>query len=851
MIERARDFSARYPVAPLVWLAYLVVPIEGWGLFSGRPLGGFGGLALAAFCWLWWVRRSLPFPLLAVAALVAKIALGATLLVPRGFDAKYYANAAFAAPIERGTEPADRSSTRTDRQLSFLGGADGDLPVYFLNDNTRFNFYLPNEPAREGLPVSAVWEGWLRVDRAGVRRLYVRNPGGRVEMTIGDDVSVTIPPSSIGWTGYPTLRVGLHRIRISLSIPQGGARTFAAGWTVEGRERPFDAAVVFRQPVTPIGLAADTVLRVISTAFDAILGACLVVGMLSAFVSGWRRLTKSAGARDALAIAWVAVTTEALLIAWPFRHWMATLSGGDDWLSYETMARDIGLNGLWMTAGAALGKGAPFYYQPLYPYFVAATHWLFGDDLYGLLFMQRLLVGGTVIALWRATAALFGERVGCAGLVAALVIVYEKVGPSSGVLLSELLFVPLICLWALLLVRLAKSPKPALSSAAVAGVVGGLATLTRSTLMLGWLLALPLVAISLARTKRVGRIVGVLAAALVAVTLLATARNWVVVRQFVLVSSSGPTNLFFGNRPATPIVVPPPHKATYERLGVDPNLQLVIEYARQSPGAFLEGWRRKTAYALGSFETLAPGEGRSLFYMAVSAAALVGVLLLAARLTWLRGAGLASLIPLSLALPHLAVIVIITVYGERTLLPFYALLVPYVGIVAFGAHQVLWRLVGPGIGLLVCLALAGVSAWRFLGGGPEIDLPVMAIAALLWNVCAYGVPRLPMPAAAVYGALAIGLCLWAAVLGTADAALAGRLGLLFLVTALCSSVSMNGGSRLRVPDRPLLVGMSAVITVLTVVALQRLAAGVPAVILAGLVVGLVQPLSDDARVHHR
>lgn len=50
-------------LAPFVWLAYLVVPIEGWGLFHGRPLGGFDALALAAFCWLWWMRRPAPFAL--------------------------------------------------------------------------------------------------------------------------------------------------------------------------------------------------------------------------------------------------------------------------------------------------------------------------------------------------------------------------------------------------------------------------------------------------------------------------------------------------------------------------------------------------------------------------------------------------------------------------------------------------------------------------------------------------------------------------------------------------------------------------------------------------------------------
>ena len=86
----------RARLAPLLWIAYLVVPVQGWGLFHGRPLGGFDALVLAALCWLWWRRKTLPLPLLAVVALIAKIALGATLLAPRGFDAKYYANAAFA-----------------------------------------------------------------------------------------------------------------------------------------------------------------------------------------------------------------------------------------------------------------------------------------------------------------------------------------------------------------------------------------------------------------------------------------------------------------------------------------------------------------------------------------------------------------------------------------------------------------------------------------------------------------------------------------------------------------------------------------------------------------------------------
>lgn len=839
---------------PFIWLAYLVVPIEGWGLFHGRPLGGLGALALAALCWLWWVRRSLPFAPLAIVALAAKIALGATLLTPRGFDARYYANAEFAGAPEADTEPCDRAFTRTDARLRFGGPEDADLPVYFLNDSSRFNFYLPNQPDRSTLPVSVIWEGWLRITRAGMQRMYVRTAGAHVVMTAGDDFSATISPSTTEWVGYANLNAGFQRIRISLSIPQGVARRFEAGRTVDGREEPFDTGVMFRRSNTATGIAADWLLRAISTAFDLMVCGWLVVGVLRALGAAWRRITILPAAADALTIASAAAVVDAILFAGPILHKMVTLSGGNDWLTYETMARDIGLHGLWMAGGAALGHGHAFYFQPLYPYFVAATHWLFGGDLYGVYFVQRLLTAGTVIALWRLTAALFGEPVGSAGLLAGIVVAYEKVGPWSGVMLSELLFLPLVCVWALLLVRLAKTEQPSLWSAGAAGAVGGLATLTRSPLMLGSALALPLVALSLARTKRAGRIVVVLAVTLMAFTSLATVRNWVVAREFVLVSSSGSINLVIGNEPPRPVVVPAWRRATYERFGFDPNVQTVVEYARQLPRAFLDGWRRKAAYTLGSFATLAPEAGRSAFYMGLSLIAAIGVLLLTARPSWLRGAGPASLIPMSLALAHFAVLVVIfpTVYGDRLLLPFYGLLVPYVGIAAFGAHRAFWRLAGPMTGVVMWLALFGLCAWRLVGGAPEIDVPVVTIAVLVWGLCVYGVPRLPASAAAVYGTLAIGLCIWSAVRGTAGVEQAVRLDGLFLAAAVCSRVMVDGVSTLRVPERPMLAWLAACITALTLAALHVSAASATVMTLSGLAVGaagsLLGPSAGTRRV---
>jgi 4-amino-4-deoxy-L-arabinose transferase-like glycosyltransferase len=769
-------------LAPFVWLAYLVIPIEGWGLFSGRPLGGAGAVALAIVCWLWWVRRSLPVPLLAVAALVAKIALGAALLAPRGFDARYYANASFAEPLERSTEPAGPSFTRTDRRLCFAGGCDADLPVYFLNDNRRFNFYLPTEPSRESLPVSAIWEGWLRVPRTGLWRLYARNPGGQVEMSVGDQFSVKIPPSPAGWVGYPTLTAGLTRVRISLSIPQGGSREFAAGWTVDGREEPFDESSVLRDPVSRVRLAADWVVRAGSMAFDFVLSALLFGAVLGALRSAWRGLTASPGIRDALAIGWAAVIVDGLLFAWPRLHRMITLSGGDDWLTYETRARDIALNSIWMLNGMTVGQGTPFFEMPFYPYFLAATHWLFGDDLYGAFLLQRVLLGGAVVALWRLTAALFGERVGGAGLVAALVIVYEKVAPRSGMLLTETLFVPLVCILAFLLVRLARSEQPSWRLAAAAGAVGGLATLTRSTLMMGWPPALLLTLISLRPSKRAFKTVALLVVVLMAVISMATIRNWVVARKFVLINAYGSFNLFLANVPQGEIPVPAEHKAEYDRWHLDRHLQMVVEHARQSPGVFFERFRRRAAYAFGAFDD----PGRSVFYTAIWVIALLGLLCLARPPSWVPRAGPASLIPLSLAVMHMAVLIMtfVSVYGDRLLLTFYVLLTPYVAIALFAAHRALWSAAPRIVGWLAWTALLAVTMWWYRGRLLQLNVPLLAVAVAVWSACVFGLARLPRLGALAYGALAVGLSVWIVAYGRADIEHPIRMILLLAVVSL-------------------------------------------------------------------
>jgi hypothetical protein len=163
---------------------------------------------------------------------------------------------------------------------------------------------------------------------------------------------------------------------------------------------------------------------------------------------------------------------------------------------------------------------------------------------------------------------------------------------------------------------------------------------------------------------------------MMATTSLALVRNWIVAHKFVPISSEGSVVLFLGNPPPD-MTIPAEHHTQYDRLGLDLYARAVVEYARQQPRALVRGLGRKALYTLGWFERLHPGAGTSAFYIATWMAALAGVV----ALWWLRPAPpLAVLvIPLLVAASHFAAVVLFLpdVYGDRLIMPFYMLIVPY------------------------------------------------------------------------------------------------------------------------------------------------------------------------------
>jgi hypothetical protein len=170
--------------------------------------------------------------------------------------------------------------------------------------------------------------------------------------------------------------------------------------------------------------------------------------------------------------------------------------------------------------------------------------------------------------------------------------------------------------------------------------------------------------------------VAVMLAAMALVTSLATARNVVAAGQFVPITTSLPINLLLGN---TPPVGVPVHDVTdhalYAWIAGDDRTRSAIEFARHAPGAFARHLGHKAMYALGIFEPLVPGAGRS--------PALVG--------TWLLGALGAALalrkppraaraLPLAVAAGMFAAVVLIFPTHARLILPMYVMLLPYVAV---------------------------------------------------------------------------------------------------------------------------------------------------------------------------
>lgn len=668
----SRALSRGRTLGLLIWLAYVILPTDTGGLLHGVPLGPVEAVALLVIAWLAVHRERMRGA--AILALMLGVSLVASAVIPgtSGFQARYVANGDAEGAYERGTEHPGSPFTRVDRRLDFAQGGT-EFPLAFFNDPTRFNFYTEGQPNRGRLAFAVNWSGfWFTED--GTHTLYLDAPLSSAQVFVDGAAALSVSPEAGPASKDLSLTGGSHRLTVVFSSPYAGPRRFSAGTLRGGQRQPFDSTAILTQRIRPWQMWVTRVLRLVKTGVDA----CALGWLAWMFALSVNRRVVSVGSRDGrrrrvFSLFLIVAAVEALVFAWPWSHQTMILVGGDDTLTYESYARDILLNGILMNRGVPLGHGEPFYYQAFYPYFLAGVHALFGEGMFGVMLVQRLLVVLIVWMVVEIAVELGGEDVWPAALGGATLFACWKFWPVAEKLVNESLYVPLLMAWTAVLVRMSRAPS--MARAVGAGLLGGFAAITRSTILIAWVVVFPGCWTAWRHAARRGVLIGALVACSIGVFSLIAVRNWMVAGQFVPMPTELGVTLFNASGLPEGLTIDPGTRgALYTRVGLSPLTAQVVEYAIREPRPFALTLWHKALFVLGFFEAYAPGWGNDPAYIAVWIAAGVG-LALAFRAR--RTPVVPLLLPALIALTQFAVLVLVYPKDERLILPVHMLLLPY------------------------------------------------------------------------------------------------------------------------------------------------------------------------------
>lgn len=705
---------------------YLLLPGHPLGLLRGAPLDWLGLTALLGLgCLLFGFglplagplgRRAPLLTLLLVGLIVAKLVLWWVAPV-YGLAASYYPRARVGDAPERSTAHRHAPYTRVER-----APASPDFGLHFFNDVERFNYYEPSDPDRNALPFAVRWRGYLHVpaDATYPLGLAARGVGvlaidGATVLTVngrdGEDADELALPLAAGahamqldYVYHPARAGAVPSLRVSADIGGGLEPLAAPRLTVE--------------PVSATALARDRWLALVATALDlVVLGGLLVLGAATVWRlwlglgrpgllssgAGWRhrdavRLPGTAGVpgtggmpvdamgataapaveRPLLALLLLGVLVYALLTTADLQGRAVILEGGQDWLTYESYARDILLNGPLMTLGEPLGKGKPFFFQPFYPYYLAGLHWLAGEAVWGPVVLQLFGTGVAGVALYYLARRLYGVRAAVAALALFLVLFLTQLDWIARKLLSENLYFIVLPLGLLYTVRAIDEQR--LGDAAWAGFWLGVGSITRAPTLLFVPCAALIVAVAWRRAgcswRQAAAALLLLGLVTAAVASLVPIRNYIVSGRPALVATNGGATLLLAHQPTEKVRLGGVDRdPLYNALKLDRATREVAEFIRQDPVGYL--W---TLVPLGLYAVGISGAVEGFPPLAPDVLAIT--VLYVAALARLRSARTVRALPLHLFVAiHLAIMMTFLpyVYGYRQVLPMQLLMLVFVG----------------------------------------------------------------------------------------------------------------------------------------------------------------------------
>ncbi|MGB9625317.1 MAG: tetratricopeptide repeat protein [Phycisphaerae bacterium] len=189
---------------------------------------------------------------------------------------------------------------------------------------------------------------------------------------------------------------------------------------------------------------------------------------------------------------------------------------------------------------------SPFYWSPLYPYFLALAYSVLGRSFTIVYVIQAIIGLGNLLLVYTLGRRLFGHAAGLAAMI--LLLAYAPVLFMETKLLSETLALALNSCALLLIMQCLDRPRPVAFLAA--GLALGLSTICRSGNLL--FVVLLLVRLGVERVRRGERIMplrlpGLLLLGVAVPILPVTARNYFVGHDLVLIQTNGGMTFAQGN----------------------------------------------------------------------------------------------------------------------------------------------------------------------------------------------------------------------------------------------------------------------------------------------------------------
>ena len=317
-------------------------------------------------------------------------------------------------PEKSITHPKETEFTTLSSKIDFSDkGFDEDQEtffLYFLNDWFRYNLWSQQSEnqSRQDFKFSMALKGYLSVKKTGRYQLSVS--AGNAILKLGDTSIAVEHGKPLEWeqkAGEYPLNLNFHRLtnsNPSLALSVWHNDTFV----------PVPSQHYYQtQPNTGYSLPSSLISLII---------AAVVLSLLSS-------------RQDFLTISFQSKPLRENLLLWLFFSlatayyyqkilWANTslndqvFSAGNDWLMYETLARQI-LLGDWLNAGIA--NGEPYRMNLLYRFILAGMHGLTGDAYLPIVWLQFVVMLATLVLLFKVIKKHFGLAVGLTTLFLCLI----------------------------------------------------------------------------------------------------------------------------------------------------------------------------------------------------------------------------------------------------------------------------------------------------------------------------------------------------------------------------------------------------------------------------------------------